>query len=119
MKAAGTVLIILAVCAPCTPSRAADAEPEADLRGFGLQETVRSRAEDVVGILNGVDYEVWDPSADPLIVQQYAPDDLAGKARCKADLLAAFGLGGSPDLPLVGVTSRLVWQKGFDVVAGA
>jgi starch synthase len=94
-------------------------EIQGDEHGFGLQETVRSRAEDVVGILNGVDYEVWDPSADPHIVEQYSPDDLAGKGRCKADLLATFGLAHSPDLPVVGVTSRLVWQKGFDVVAGA
>jgi starch synthase len=94
-------------------------EIQGDEHGFGLQETVRSRAEDVVGILNGVDYEVWDPSADPRIVRPYSSRRLAGKARCKADLLAAFGLADSPDLPVVGVTSRLVWQKGFDVVAGA
>ena len=49
----------------------------------------------------------------------YSAEDLAGKAACKADLLRAYGLPEFPDLPLVGVTSRLVWQKGFDLVAGA
>src|SRR5262249_4765425 len=44
---------------------------------------------------------------------------LAGKAVCKADLLRAFGLPTEPDLPLVGITSRLVHQKGFDIVVGA
>jgi starch synthase len=87
--------------------------------GFGFDGVVRSRAGDVVGILNGVDYDDWDPRADRLIARPYSPDDLSGKTACKADLLRAFGLPEFPDLPLVGVTSRLVWQKGFDIVAGA
>jgi starch synthase len=87
--------------------------------GFGFEETVRSRAGDVVGILNGVDYDVWDPATDAHIVRRYSVDDLAGKAECKSDLLRLFGLPESPDLPVVGITSRLVRQKGFDIVAGA
>jgi len=80
---------------------------------------VRSRAGDVVGILNGVDYDEWDPRADRHIARPYTAEDLSGKAACKADLLREFSLPEFPDLPLVGVTSRLVWQKGFDIVAGA
>ena len=87
--------------------------------GFGFDGVVRSRAGDVVGILNGVDYEEWDPSVDRHIARPYSAADLSGKAAGKADLLRAYGLPEFPDLPLVGVTSRLVWQKGFDVVAGA
>ena len=87
--------------------------------GFGFDGVVRSRAGDVVGILNGVDYEEWDPSVDRHIARPYSAADLSGKAAGKADLLRAFGLPEFPDLPLVGVTSRLVWQKGFDVVAGS
>jgi starch synthase len=87
--------------------------------GFGFDGVVRSRAGDVVGILNGVDYDDWDPRADRLVARPYSPDDLSGKQECKADLLRSFGLPEFPDLPLVGVTSRLVWQKGFDIVAGA
>jgi starch synthase len=87
--------------------------------GFGFEGVVRSRGADVTGILNGVDYDEWDPRGDPHIARRYGPESLDGKAACKADLLRAFGLPASPDLPLVGVTSRLVWQKGFDIVAGA
>jgi len=72
-----------------------------------------------VGILNGVDYDDWDPRHDRRVACRYSAEDLSGKAACKADLLRAYGLPEFPDLPLVGVTSRLVWQKGFDVVAGA
>jgi starch synthase len=87
--------------------------------GFGFEGVVRSRAGDVVGILNGVDYDEWDPRADRHIARGYSPEDTSGKAACKADLLRTFGLPEFPDLPVVGVTSRLVWQKGFDLVAGA
>jgi starch synthase len=87
--------------------------------GFGFDGVVRSRAGDVVGILNGVDYEEWDPRVERHIARPYSPEDLSGKAACKADLLRAYGLPEFPDLPLIGVTSRLVWQKGFDIVAGA
>jgi starch synthase len=87
--------------------------------GFGFDGVVRSRGGDVVGILNGVDYDDWDPRADRHVARAYSPDDLSGKAACKADLLRAYGLPEFPDLPLLGVTSRLVWHKGFDIVAGA
>jgi starch synthase len=85
--------------------------------GFGFDGVVRSR--DVVGILNGVDYDDWDPRVDRHIARRYSADDLSGKAACKADLLRAYDLPEFPDLPLLGVTSRLVWHKGFDIVAGA
>ena len=86
---------------------------------FGFEGVLRSRAGDLSGILNGVDYDEWDPSVDPRIAQKYSAQDLGGKKACKTDLLRAFGLPEFPDLPVVGVTSRLVWQKGFDIVAGA
>jgi starch synthase len=87
--------------------------------GYGFHGILRSRAGDLLGVLNGVDYEEWDPQVDPHIAANYSADDLSGKARCKVDLLRAFGLPGKPDLPLVGITSRLVYQKGFDVVVDA
>jgi starch synthase len=87
--------------------------------GFGFDGVVRSRAGDVVGILNGVDYDDWDPRVERHIARPYSPDELSGKAVCKADLLRAYGLAEFPDLALLGVTSRLVWQKGIDIVAGA
>ena len=87
--------------------------------GHGMEGVVRARAADLTGILNGVDYGDWDPGHDRRIARTYSPDDLAGKAACKADLLATFGLASEPDLPVVGVISRLVHQKGFDIVVRA
>src|SRR5687768_5910682 len=87
--------------------------------GHGLDGVVRSRSDDLVGILNGVDYDDWDPRHDRHVAQRYSPEDMAGKAACKADLLATFGLPAAPDLPVVGITSRLVHQKGFDIVVRA
>ena len=88
-------------------------------KGYGMDGVVRSRAADLSGVLNGVDYDEWDPRAKKYIARRYSADDLAGKAACKADLLRTVGLPEFPDLPVVGVTSRLVWLKGLDIVAGA
>jgi starch synthase len=87
--------------------------------GFGFEGVLRSRGADVVGILNGVDYDEWDPRDDRYLAATYSPETTAGKTACKADLLRAYGLEADPDLPVLGVTSRLVWQKGFDIVARA
>jgi starch synthase len=88
--------------------------------GYGFDGVLRSRGGDVTGIVNGVDYEEWDPSVDPYIARKYGPADVvAGKAACKADLLAAFGLADDPALPVVGIVSRLVALKGHDIVTDA
>jgi starch synthase len=87
--------------------------------GFGFEGVLRARVDDLVGILNGVDYDEWDPAKDRHIAKSYSAADLAGKKVCKADLLRAFGLPEFPDLPVVGIISRLVWHKGFDIVAAA
>jgi starch synthase len=87
--------------------------------GCGLEGALGSRARDLVGILNGVDYDEWDPQLDSHIVRRYSPQDLSGKAECKADLLREFSLPAEPELPVVGVVSRLVPQKGLDIVATA
>jgi starch synthase len=87
--------------------------------GYGFDAIARARGADLAGILNGVDYDEWDPRHDAHIAKTYTAGNLDGKAQCKADLLHAFGLPAEPDLPVVGVVSRLVHQKGFDVVVGA
>jgi starch synthase len=87
--------------------------------GYGLDGTLRARGGDLVGILNGVDYGEWDPRHDKHIAAPFSADDLAGKAECKRDLLATMGLPLEPSLPVVGVISRLVAQKGFDIVVDA
>ncbi len=88
-------------------------------KGYGLDGVLRERARDLVGIVNGVDTDEWDPASDKALPQTYSVDDLAGKAACKSLLLREFGLPEYPDLPLLGVTSRLVGQKGFDIVTEA
>jgi starch synthase len=88
--------------------------------GYGFDGILRSRGGDVTGIVNGVDYDEWDPSIDPYIARKYGPEDVAqGKAACKADLLETFGLASDPELPLVGIVSRLVALKGHDIVTDA
>jgi len=85
--------------------------------GCGLEGVLRERADDLVGILNGVDYSAWDPSVDRHLAARYTPDDLSGKAVCKRDLQQSQRLAGAAEAPLVGMISRLADQKGLDLVA--
>jgi starch synthase len=86
--------------------------------GAGLEGVIRNRSDRLVGILNGVDYGVWSPEADPLIAQNYSSHNMAGKKACKKDVLALFKLPEeNRDRPLVGIISRFVDQKGFDLIA--
>ncbi len=87
--------------------------------GHGLDGLLRARSSRLHGILNGVDYRVWNPEIDSLLPAQYSADALAGKRACKAALQAEFGLPLRPDTPLCGSISRLVEQKGFDLVISA
>lgn len=86
--------------------------------GFGLDGLLRRRRNVLHGILNGVDYDRWNPEADPMIPAHYSARDLAGKLTCKVELLREFGLPES-DLrrPLVGIVSRFTSQKGADLIA--
>lgn len=84
--------------------------------GGGLDGVMRFRAADVVGILNGIDDEVWNPETDSYLPANFRVDDLSGKAACKAALQAELGLDVAPDRPLLGLVSRLSPQKGVDVV---
>jgi starch synthase len=85
--------------------------------GHGLDGVIRHRAATVTGILNGVDYDEWNPETDPHIAAHYSVDNLEGKTACKKDLLQQFGLP-TNDLrkPLVGIVSRFATQKGFDLI---
>jgi starch synthase len=85
--------------------------------GYGMDGVVRSRADDLVGILNGVDYEDWDPRHDPYIAAHYSIDDQVGKRECKRDLLERFYLPTELDRPVFGIVSRLSDQKGIDLIA--
>jgi starch synthase len=87
--------------------------------GAGLDGVIRSRDGAVSGVLNGVDYAVWDPSADPIPAARYSAAELEPKARCKAALQAEAGLEVRADAPLFGIVSRLTSQKGIDLLLGA
>jgi starch synthase len=85
--------------------------------GAGLENVLKGRSEDLHGILNGVDYDIWNPASDPYLAANYSAANLAGKALCKTDLLRSFGLSPDPSAPLMTTISRLIDQKGFDIIA--
>jgi starch synthase len=87
--------------------------------GWGLEGVVRARAGALHGILNGVDYEEWNPETDPHLPANYSACSLGGKRICKRELQRAVGLPERDDVPLIGMVSRLVKQKGVDVLAEA
>jgi starch synthase len=89
---------------------------------FGFEGVVAARRADLAGILNGVDTEAWNPAADPHIPAPYGADDLSGKREAKRALLRAYGLPSDDaalDVPVVGMVSRMVEQKGLGLIAAA
>src|SRR5271170_5996814 len=86
--------------------------------GNGLENILRQRSGDLFGILNGVDYEEWNPATDPHIAAHYSAENLAGKNECRRDLLHAFGAANVPETtPVLGIVSRFATMKGFDLIA--
>lgn len=85
--------------------------------GLGLAPYLNNKGENYVGILNGVDYSRWNPEIDPLIPARYSAKDLSGKAVCKRELQRRFLLEVNANIPLIGVVSRLVTQKGLHLLA--
>ena len=86
--------------------------------GEGMDGLLRARG-DVLGILNGIDDVVWNPETDRHIAAPYSARDLSGKALCKAALQREMGLAERPEVPLLGLVSRLASQKGIDILAAA
>ena len=89
-------------------------EPEG---GCGLHNLLRFRSPDLIGVINGIDESEWDPATDALLPANFSVDDLSGKAVCKRKLQEAFGLEPVASIPLFAVVSRLVDQKGLDLLA--
>jgi starch synthase len=88
--------------------------------GFGFEGILQRRRSDLAGILNGIDVHVWDPEHDPFLPAPYSAADLSGKAAAKAAVLARYRLPTDAVTlarPLVGMVSRMVDQKGFDLIA--
>ncbi|MEJ7617557.1 MAG: glycogen/starch synthase [Pyrinomonadaceae bacterium] len=88
-------------------------------QGYGLDWLLRMRSNRLVGITNGIDYDVWNPATDPHLAAHYHANDLSGKRLCKLDLLRRLGLPEEADRPLIAMVTRLVDQKGLDLVRAA
>ncbi len=87
--------------------------------GHGLEGLYRARSKDLFGVLNGVDYNEWDPAVDPLIPARYSVGEMGGKAECRKALLKEFGLRDPGPGPVAGMVTRLTPQKGVDLVIRA
>ena len=84
--------------------------------GCGMDGYLWSRHTDFFGILNGVDYSVWDPETDKYLTHNYSMNDLSGKIKNKEELLKKLGLPAKLEKPLIGMVSRFASQKGFDII---
>ncbi len=84
--------------------------------GCGLDQILRMESGKLSGIVNGIDTDIYNPETDPLLDYHFNKSDLSGKAQNKAKLQEKLGLPVRPDVPMIGIVSRLTRQKGFDVV---
>ena len=99
-----------------TVSRRYAEEIQTPEHGSGLDWLLRARRDRLAGITNGVDYDLWNPETDPHIAANFSAADLSGKLACKLDLLRRFGLPAEPERPIIAIISRLVAQKGYDLI---
>ena len=93
------------------------AETRTPQGGMGLAPYLNDKSDRYLGILNGIDDRVWNPSVDPLIPANYSSEDLKGKKKCKKALQARLNLDSTQKVPIIGVISRFVEQKGLDLLA--
>jgi starch synthase len=101
-----------------TVSRKYSEEIQTPEYGYGLEGILKKRSRDLYGILNGVDYQDWDPAHDAHLASPYSLENFSGKKACKRDLLKELNLPPSlENVPVLGVISRLADQKGFDLFA--
>jgi starch synthase len=107
---------LIAADALSTVSRRYSQEIQAPEHGSGLDWILRARSDRLTGITNGVDYDVWNPETDPHIAANFSAANLSGKKTCKLDLLRRFGLPQEPERPIIAIISRLVTQKGYDLI---
>jgi starch synthase len=107
-------LVFTDMATTVSPSHSFELRTEAG--GFGLHHTFLALHDRLVGVLNGIDYRIWDPQTDPDIPANYSAQDLSGKAACKAALQAEYGLPQDPDKLLMATVARMAAQKGMDLV---
>ncbi len=101
-----------------TVSRTYAREIRTSAFGNGLEGVLEERSHDLHGVVNGLDYELWNPAKDPALPAAYSADDVEGKAVCRESLRAQLGLERGPG-PIIGLVTRLAEQKGLDLVLGA
>jgi starch synthase len=94
-------------------------EIQTEEMGYGLDKALRARSSDVYGILNGVDYSLWNPSTDPHIAKRYSAGTLSLKVENKIALQKRNGLTVDPKIPMLGIVTRLADQKGVDIFTEA
>lgn len=99
-----------------TVSRRYAQEIQTAENGYGLEWLLRQRANRLIGITNGVDYDVWNPASDPELPAHYNARDLSGKRECKRAMLERFSLPVDLDRPVFANISRLTSQKGFELI---
>jgi starch synthase len=93
-------------------------DPDARARR-AARGVLRTREASLSGIVNGIDYAVWNPMTDPALIARYDAEDTGNKGRCKSALLQELGLEVQPDRPLIVSVGRVVTQKGSDLLAAA
>jgi starch synthase len=101
-----------------TVSRHYVEETKTQAQGFRLDGVLRYRSADYRGILNGIDTEIWNPAKDKCLPFTYSVKDLEGKGNNKLELQKAFGLAPDPDVPIIGMITRLTGQKGVGALFG-
>jgi len=84
--------------------------------GCGLDGVIATRSEDIVGLINGLDTDVWNPASDELLPARYTAKDLSGKKACRAELLTRCGFDPESKVPVFGMICRLTEQKGVDLL---
>jgi starch synthase len=85
--------------------------------GCGMEGILKTRNNSLYGVLNGIDYELWDPETDKYIFQNYSSSHIKDKIVNKEMLIKDLGMAISPDKPLIGTVGRLAFQKGYDILA--
>jgi len=109
-------LVFTDMASTVSPSHAFELRTESG--GFGLHHTFLGLHDRLVGVLNGIDFRIWNPETDSIIPARYSPEDLSGKAACKAALQRDYGLPEEPQRLLIGMVARMVAQKGMDLILG-
>jgi starch synthase len=107
---------LIAADALSTVSRRYAEEIQTSEQGAGLDWLLRERRDRLTGITNGVDYDLWNPETDPHIAANFSAANLSRKQECKRDLLRRFNLDQNVDRPIIAIISRLVSQKGYDLI---